>query len=282
MLALATISLGEAAETNVAGRLDVTNVSARALPKFEVRAYRLEGDVHRCRKQPACFLITPARWSSRASRGIGPIATVLPPVRLSEPQRYPAATGADQWHCTRGNRHSQGHRECRCARHGCHFKWCRPGSNRPGSGCKLPCSAGSAFEVRGYLRAWAIPFCRRKIRPAFQLLGRVEFARVREGLGKLQLLYRELGFATIGSPSRQKLTDGIVQVKVVEGKLDQIKVEGTRYFSTDNVRRALPSLNRNSLLNTKWFQPELDLANANPDRDLSPSSTPGSSPATAI
>jgi hypothetical protein len=112
--------------------------------------------------------------------------------------------------------------------------------------------------------------------------GRVEFARVREGLGKLQLLYRDLGFATISvTLPRQKLTNGTVRVKVVEGKLAKIKVEGNRHFSTNNILRALPSLDTNILLNTKWFQPELDLANANPDRQIYPVISPGLEPGTS-
>lgn len=107
------------------------------------------------------------------------------------------------------------------------------------------------------------------------------FAQVREGLGELQLLYRNLGFATISvTLPQQKLTNGVVHVKVVEGKLNKITVTGNRYYSTNNIRRALPSLTTNILLNTKWFQPELDRANANPDRQIYPVVSPGPDPGT--
>ena len=40
------------------------------------------------------------------------------------------------------------------------------------------------------------------------------FARLREGLGELQLLYRNLGFATISvTLPQQRLTNGIVEVR---------------------------------------------------------------------
>jgi hemolysin activation/secretion protein len=109
----------------------------------------------------------------------------------------------------------------------------------------------------------------------------VTFARLREGLGELQLLYRNFGFATVGvTLPQQKLSNGIVHVKVVEGKLNAINVTGNRYYSSNNIRRSLPSLSTNVLLNTKWFQPELDRANANADRQIYPVVSPGPDPGT--
>jgi hypothetical protein len=100
-------------------------------------------------------------------------------------------------------------------------------------------------------------------------------------LGELQLLYRNLGFATVGvTLPQQKLTNGVVRVLVVEGLLSDITVTGNRYYSLNNVRRALPSLTTNILINTKWFQPELDRANANLDRQIYPVISPGPDPGT--
>ena len=93
----------------------------------------------------------------------------------------------------------------------------------------------------------------------------VAFPRLREGLVKVQLRYHELGYPTISvTLPPQKLTNGLVSVKVVEGRLGKIRMTGNTHFSHENIRRALPSLTTNILLNTKWFQPELDQANAEP------------------
>ena len=109
----------------------------------------------------------------------------------------------------------------------------------------------------------------------------VTFAELREGLGKLQLRYHELGFPTISvTLPAQKLTSGVVNVKIIEGKLNQIRITGNQHFSEENIRRALPSLTTNVLLNTKWFQPELDLANQNRDRQIYPVISPGFDPGT--
>ena len=110
----------------------------------------------------------------------------------------------------------------------------------------------------------------------------VTFPRLREGLGKVQLRYRELGFPTISvTLPPQRITNGLIRVKVVEGRLGQIHITGNEYFSSNNVRRALPSLTTNILLNTKWFQPELDQANQNRDRQIYPVIEPGFEPGTS-
>jgi len=110
----------------------------------------------------------------------------------------------------------------------------------------------------------------------------ITISNLREGLGKLQLRYRDLGFATIGvTLPQQRISNGVVAVKIVEGKLSQIRVTGNEFFSSNNVRRALPGLTTNILLNTKWFQPELDLANANRDRQIYPVIGPGLDPGTS-
>jgi hemolysin activation/secretion protein len=107
----------------------------------------------------------------------------------------------------------------------------------------------------------------------------VTLGRLREGLGELQLLYRNLGFATISvTLPQQRLTNWIVEVTVIEGKLESINIVSNRFFSSNNIIRALPSLTTNILINTKWLQPELDRANQNPDRQIYPIIAPGMEP----
>jgi hemolysin activation/secretion protein len=110
----------------------------------------------------------------------------------------------------------------------------------------------------------------------------VTFADIRVALGNLQMAYRERGFVTVsvGLPP-QKLTNATVQIKVIEGRLARIQVEGNEYFSTENVLRALPGLNTNRLLNSHVFQRELDLANASRNRQVYPVISPGLEPGTS-
>jgi hemolysin activation/secretion protein len=111
----------------------------------------------------------------------------------------------------------------------------------------------------------------------------ISFPKLREGLGLLQLRYRALGFPTVSvTLPPQKPTNGVIVVKVVEGRLSQINISGNKYFSTPNVLRALPSLTTNILLNTRWLQPELDQANASRDRQIYPVISPGLEPGTTM
>jgi hemolysin activation/secretion protein/AraC-like DNA-binding protein len=100
--------------------------------------------------------------------------------------------------------------------------------------------------------------------------------------GDLQAAYRARGYMTVvvGLPP-QKLTNGVVKVKVTEARLVAIKVEGNRYFSAQNVMAALPDLHTNILLNAKIFQRELDAANLSRDRTIYPVIGPGPEPGTS-
>lgn len=110
----------------------------------------------------------------------------------------------------------------------------------------------------------------------------ITLAQIQKALGELQLAYRERGFATVsvGLP-QQQLTNAIVKVQVTEGVLTDIRVSGNRFFTSNNVARALPSLTTNSQLNSRVFQRELDLANQNRDRQIYPTIGPGPEPGTS-
>ena len=110
----------------------------------------------------------------------------------------------------------------------------------------------------------------------------VTLPAIQQALGALQLAYRERGYATVavGLPPQQ-LTNAVVKVQVTEGVVSAIRVTGNRHFSEANVRRALPSLHTNEVLNGRVLQRELDLANANRDRQIYPVLSPGPEPGTS-
>lgn len=110
----------------------------------------------------------------------------------------------------------------------------------------------------------------------------VSFDGIRTVLTQLQEAYHERGYVTVslGLP-QQKLTNATVKVQVTEGRLVNINVKGNRYFSSNNVMRALPSLHTNMVLNGPIFQAELNRANANQDRQIYPVIGPGPDPGTS-
>jgi hemolysin activation/secretion protein len=84
----------------------------------------------------------------------------------------------------------------------------------------------------------------------------------------------------VGIP-QQAITNAEVKMKVTEGRLAAINVTGNRWFSSNNVMRALPSLHPDMLLNSHVFQRELDSANASRDRQIYPVIGPGPDPGTS-
>ena len=64
--------------------------------------------------------------------------------------------------------------------------------------------------------------------------------------------------------------------------MTEINVTHNRYFSSNNVMSALPSLHTNTILIRPIFQAELDRANANQDRQISPVIEPGPTEGTSI
>jgi len=99
----------------------------------------------------------------------------------------------------------------------------------------------------------------------------------------LQAEYLKRGFTTVRvTLPPQQVTNGIVKVQVFEGRLAEIEVTHNRYFSSNNVRRALPSLQTNTILVSPVFQAELDRANANQDRQIWPEIEPGPTEGTSL
>ena len=93
----------------------------------------------------------------------------------------------------------------------------------------------------------------------------------------LQSEYFRRGYATVKVtiPPQTIDSNAIVKVRVFEGRLAEINVLNNRYFSSNNVMRALPSLHTNMILVEPVFQAELDRANANQDRQIYAQIAPG-------
>jgi hemolysin activation/secretion protein/AraC-like DNA-binding protein len=148
-------------------------------------------------------------------------------------------------------------------------------------------NAGPQFKVEKYLVSGNSVLKPEKLGEIFTNVPNafgtnVTFTDIRAALGDLQMAYRERGFVTVSvSLPPQKLTNAEVKIKVTEGRLAAINVKGNQHFSTENVLRALPSLHTNMLLNSHVFQRELDLANANRDRQIYPVIGPGLEPGTS-
>jgi len=111
-------------------------------------------------------------------------------------------------------------------------------------------------------------------------------AKVTNAMGALQLEYSHRGWSTVKvSVPPQSNTNGVVLLQVTEGKLSAVRILHNRYFSSNNIIASLPYvqslLSGDRMLNSKVFQTELDRANSNPDRQISPEIRTGSDAGTS-
>jgi hemolysin activation/secretion protein/AraC-like DNA-binding protein len=140
-----------------------------------------------------------------------------------------------------------------------------------------------AFEVRGYEIIGNTLFSYEDLLPIFsKYVGpAITFDTIRKALAELQTAFRDRGFVTVSvTLPQQQLTNGLVKVRVIEGRLVEINVVNNRFFSSNNIMRSLPSLRPGILLNGLAFQQDLDRANASRDRQLYPVIGPGPDPGT--
>ena len=104
----------------------------------------------------------------------------------------------------------------------------------------------------------------------------VTLENIRQAATNLRRAYHERGWVTVAvSLPAQRLTNATVRLAVTEGKLASVQIVGNEHFSSENILRALPDLQTNTLLNSHIFQRELDAANQNRDRQIYPTLGPG-------
>jgi hemolysin activation/secretion protein/AraC-like DNA-binding protein len=113
----------------------------------------------------------------------------------------------------------------------------------------------------------------------------VNISRVTNAMAALQLEYFQRGYVTVKvTAPPQQVTNRVIYFQATEGRLAAVNVVHNHYYSSNNIISSLPYvqslLGGDRILNGKLFQTELDRANANPDRQISPEVRPGLEPGT--
>jgi hemolysin activation/secretion protein len=103
---------------------------------------------------------------------------------------------------------------------------------------------------------------------------------VNEAAANLERAYRDAGYPTIYvDVPEQDVKGGVVMLRVVEGKVGRVRVEGARYFTPDGIRAQLASVAPGQVLHVPTMQAELNVVNAqSPDLKVVPVLKPGKSP----
>jgi len=111
----------------------------------------------------------------------------------------------------------------------------------------------------------------------------VDIDEINRAKAALQLEYFQRGFATVKVflPKQTNYSTNrlIVDFQVIEGRLTAVRIQKNRYFSSNNVVAALPYLatllSGDTIMNAEVLQAEVNRANANADRQISPELKPG-------
>lgn len=96
----------------------------------------------------------------------------------------------------------------------------------------------------------------------------------------LELLYKNEGYPTVlVNLPEQDVSDGVVALEVVPGKVDRLRISNSRYFSLGRIRAGVPGLEEGEVPYFPQVQKELAALNrASGDRRIIPIFRPGRTP----
>lgn len=104
----------------------------------------------------------------------------------------------------------------------------------------------------------------------------IEAARV-----ALEKAYQDAGYLTVlVEIPDQRVQEGLVRLRVVEGNVEKLKITGSRYFSLAQIRAGTPSLAAGNVPQFTEVQQELAQLSRTPDRRLNPVLRAGKKPGT--
>lgn len=105
---------------------------------------------------------------------------------------------------------------------------------------------------------------------------------VKQAADALEKAYKDAGYGAVYVDiPEQEVADGIVRLKVTEGKLESVHVRGERYYSRRQILAALPALEAGQTPSLPALQKQLtDLNARTPDRVVTPVLKAGSEPGT--
>lgn len=98
----------------------------------------------------------------------------------------------------------------------------------------------------------------------------------------LETLFRDQGYPTvIVNIPEQDVSDGVVALDIVQGRVERLRISGATYFSLGRIRREVPALAEGEVPNLPRVQEQLqNLNQANADRRITPVFRPGRRPGT--
>ena len=98
---------------------------------------------------------------------------------------------------------------------------------------------------------------------------------------KIESKYKEKGyFTTTVYIPEQEIKDGIIEIRIAEGKMGQLNVEGNKWFSADFIKKFI-HVKKNEILNIKTLARDILRINKNPDLEIKSVISQGKEPQTS-
>ena len=110
--------------------------------------------------------------------------------------------------------------------------------------------------------------------------GRRTLEELRRAADAVQRLYAEAGYGGVVAflPPQQSNEPGVVMIRVVEGKVSNVRVLSARFHTEDNVRNSLPALQTGQTPLLRRLDTQIELANENPSKRVQVLLRPGNQP----
>ncbi len=104
-------------------------------------------------------------------------------------------------------------------------------------------------------------------------------ADLRQAAAAVQDAYRQAGYAgVVAFIPEQPVASGEIVIRVVEGKLAQVRITGNQGHDEANIRQSLPSLREGETPRVRAIDRDIQLANENPVKELRVALTAGARP----
>ena len=106
-----------------------------------------------------------------------------------------------------------------------------------------------------------------------------EFEDVRRAIEALRQRYRAEGFGLVWVVAPEQVLDrGVVTLRVIEGRIGKVTINGNRFFDDSNIRASLPALRKDALVRAGDISANVQLANENPAKQVDVVLRPGEKP----
>lgn len=109
----------------------------------------------------------------------------------------------------------------------------------------------------------------------------LNMARVEAARAALEKTYQDAGYLSVFvDVPEQRIDSGVVMLKVLEGRVERLRVTNSRYFSQGYIREQVPELAEGRVPNFNVLQEQLARVNRTEDRRVQPLLRPGKTPGT--